>query len=76
MIEIILEPNQNNSFFFTRSEVNDNPMVNGGETPVTALINIAEMVLDCEQVDIFEEGFTLIPQSKLDKEDSQSDTPI
>jgi hypothetical protein len=76
MIEIILEPNSNKSFHFTRSEVNDNLMVNGGETPEIALINIAEMILEVEEVDIFEKGFTLIPQSKLDKEDSQLETPV
>jgi len=68
MVDIILEPNSNNSFYFTRSEVNDNLMVNGGDTPVMALVNIAEMILQCEQVDIFETGFQLIPQSEIDKQ--------
>lgn len=67
MVVIILEPSDED-VYFVRTEINDNLMVNAGPSPTAALFNLAGMVLDCEEIDIFEVGFQLIPQSELDKQ--------
>lgn len=64
MIEIFIEPNDD-GWFFVRTDINDHLIIADGKLPSTALHKLAKLTLEVEQVDIFAEGFTLTPQSKI-----------